>query len=470
MAIGKSIAQRDPTLRFIRWAGVSLVLWYLKTCARLALVQSSATIIGIAGSVGKSTTRNAIAALVSPHKKTLTVTGNSETGVPLGILSLDIGNYRFTDWLRVLLLAPTRIFSLRTIEVIIVELGIDGPLPPKNMTYLTNIITPHVAILTHEAPAHVGNYETVFRPQRYPARYEDLEPIMSFITHDDARIAHHKNVAMVFFPANDPLLTEATADIPQHKKLTVSFEADAAVRITQWQVTAKETTFSFTVHAYGLHEKLHVTFPFVAIPKDSGVSLGFALLAAAHVGVPLTDAADRLQHQLSFPPGRATSFSGANDTWIIDSTYNATPASIRAFLDLLRELKKENRRLPTVGVFGDMKELGSFAPLLHSALVADMVDACDHIILVGPLMKEFVLPKLEQKSKSLKSLQWFPTAIEAGKHLEQHIPPGAVVLCKGSQLLEEAIKFVIPKKAYPRLCRQNAFWKASKQKLGVWKE
>ena len=87
-----------------------MLLYYLRFFARLSLSINKPKIIGITGSVGKSSARNAIyAALKDYFKVKMIKEGNSETGVPLGILGIDPGHYQMTDWLRVIFLSPFKI-------------------------------------------------------------------------------------------------------------------------------------------------------------------------------------------------------------------------------------------------------------------------------------------------------------------------------------------------------------------------
>jgi hypothetical protein len=96
-------------------------------------------------------------------------------------------------------------------------------------------------------------------------------------------------------------------------------------------------------------------------------------------------------------------------------------------------------------------------------------ESVDHVILVGPLSKELILPKIQDKK--LKTLVHFDTSREAGEFLLKSIPEKAIVLFKGSQLLEEAIKFILKdKKNVKKLCRQDEFWKTAKKKNGTWVE
>ena len=130
-----------------------LYLSYLRYFARKALAKHKPTIIGIAGSVGKSSTAHALFSVLKLHGNTKLV-GNSETGIPLGILGLTPSSYSLADWARLLINAPRGIDHLKGTKYLIAEMGIDDPYPPKNMEYLLTILKPDIAIVLNESATH----------------------------------------------------------------------------------------------------------------------------------------------------------------------------------------------------------------------------------------------------------------------------------------------------------------------------
>src|SRR5450759_170416 len=104
---------------------IPFVLWYLRAIARIALSQTRATVIGIAGSVGKTSTREALFAILKDVAPTHMVSGNSETGVPLGLVGLFPRDYSPLDWARMMITAPLRVGFLKRMRYVIVEMGID---------------------------------------------------------------------------------------------------------------------------------------------------------------------------------------------------------------------------------------------------------------------------------------------------------------------------------------------------------
>lgn len=125
------------------------ILHYLRFFARLRLnrfrqLNPALSIVGITGSTGKTSCLLATEAALKPQYNLLTnYGGNSESGIPLSILGLKIDNYSLINWIKVLLLAPFKyITTTQSPDIILLEMGIDSPISPKNMSYLLSIVLP----------------------------------------------------------------------------------------------------------------------------------------------------------------------------------------------------------------------------------------------------------------------------------------------------------------------------------------
>lgn len=137
------------------------ILLYLRVFAKIQLKKINPVIIGIGGASGKTSLSNLMYVILSQKYKVKQTAGkNSETGIPLNILGIKIGDYSYLDWFRVLFTAPLKIlFDWKKFDFYIAEMGIDSPLEPKNMSYLLKIIKPNVAILTNITFEHSENFE-----------------------------------------------------------------------------------------------------------------------------------------------------------------------------------------------------------------------------------------------------------------------------------------------------------------------
>jgi len=465
MALNPKILTRYPFFLKLRGRLRWFFLFYLRFFARIALLSFHGTSIGIAGAVGKSTTRNALEAILSPHKPTHIVSGNSETGVPLGLLHLPIGSYQIWDILRVLILAPWQIFRLKPYAYLVVEMGIDGPVPPKNMSYLLTIIKPQIGILINESPAHVANYESFFSKKG-----QSLESIVTFMTEDDGKLLKNPQLTTAITNGDDPYIAAFTENLPKHLVRTVGSDPRHDCTLLHHSVDLSGTTFEFSIHSFQEHESTTLFFPGVALPRETAIALGAAIVTSLSLGIPLSTTTTNMQANFHLPPGRASLISGLNESVIVDSSYNASSASVLSFLKLLQLLSTQTKR-PSVFVMGDMKELGSFSQYEHSLVAKAIPDNVDHLVLVGKLTKDLVLPIVIKYQKKFKTLVHFNTSHEAGIYVKDHLPKKAIILFKGSQLLEEAVKLILKNPDDSTLlCRQDQFWKNAKRKNGTWVE
>lgn len=469
MAIAKQLSEKNIVLKSIRMVLVWCFLSYLRLFAKIALIIHRPVVIGIAGAVGKSTAKEALRAILPNDKSVRAIEGNSESGIPLGILGLDHGTYSVFDWLKAIVLSPFSIGSLKEVSYLLVEYGIDGPFAPKNMGYLLTIVTPDIAMLLNESPAHVGKYDAIVPKKPGIALDEKLQAIVEYMTKDDGKMLEAKTVTLKIINADDPnIVSFAQKKFERGSYATVGKSEGSDVAVLDSFVSTTGTELSFAIHTHQVKENVHIIIPGFALPKETATLLGSVILTGIHLNIPVPTIVDRLQTNFMLPPGRGTILSGKNESIIIDSSYNASSASVLSFLGSLSELKKETKR-PTVFLFGDMLELGEYAPMEHNLVSKELVGVVDHLILVGPTLQHLVLPYAEKKKAQFKTVSWFPTAKEAGTYLASMIPKSAIVFVKGSQTLEEAIKLVLVNaEDKSRLCRQDAFWEASKKKRDQW--
>src|SRR3989344_4156637 len=120
---------------------VNFMLFYLRIAAWFQLKKFNPYILGVGGASGKTSLSNFIYIIFKNSFITKQGKGkNSETGIPLDVLDISIKSYSTLEWLKILFLVPLRLFfNWKRVEVYIAEMGIDSPLPPKNMSYLLKI-------------------------------------------------------------------------------------------------------------------------------------------------------------------------------------------------------------------------------------------------------------------------------------------------------------------------------------------
>ena len=280
----------------------------------------SGPVIGVTGSVGKTTTKEMIAAILAQNGSPLVTTGNlnNHLGVPLTLLQLSAGH-----------------------DCAVVEMGASAL---GEIRYLTKLVKPLVALVTAVAPAHVEGFGSI------------------------------DNVAIGKAEIFEGLQEGGTAIINLDNRYTAPWAAQLAEKFQVLRYSASETEHATLPDVYakdirqdrdGIFFRLHyreesapVSLSFLGIHN-----VGNAVAAAAccfAIGMSMTDVVAGLKQARPYK-GRLALRQGFNDCCIIDDSYNANPASVRMAIAALMAMPLSNRIL----VLGDMAELGAEAESMH---------------------------------------------------------------------------------------------------------
>ncbi len=415
----------------------------LRIMAIVVLKRHRPIVIGITGSVGKSSTKEAIATVLSARFRVRQSPGNfnNEIGIPLTILgSLDTKRSRFrlvsAPFLFLLTLCLPR---NRYPEILILELGIDRI---GDMEYLLEFLSPTVGVLTTISTSHLEFFKSLSVVSR-----EKGKLILSLPKNGLAVLNADEPCVMRFRDK-----TKATV-------LSYGFDETADVRGTHATLFRDAATLpigsSFKLEYDG--KSIPVRLP--NIIAEHHIS---AALAAAAVGIffkmnPL-EVAEALRNFQSLP-GRMRLFEGVHQSLLIDDTYNSSPKSLLAALKTLGKLESSRR----IVVLGDMLELGTDSAQAHRD-VAKWI--CEHdiheVFLLGAgmlLAKE----ELERVNFPMDHLYWFSDPKSLGDQLVTSLREGDLVLLKGSQgmRLEKVVEMLLmqPSSARTLLCRQSEEWR-----------
>jgi len=427
-----------------------LALEYFRLLARLQLWKnSSAIIIGITGSAGKTSTRLALALILANKGRVKHSShANSESGIPLNILGLQPTNYSFLDWFRLILLAPFRlIFNWERFDYYIVEMGIDSPLPPKNMHYLLSILRPHVAIILNVDLVHGHTFDHLVK-DRDPVRRR--QKITAEIAKEKMRLARAINPTGVAIINLDQQELSSQISSVQARVLTVGKTARANFRILEYSYSLQGSSlrFSYQNQEYSLH--LNSLFP-----APFAYTFAFAIAAGLSLGVSPANALKALQKFVS-PRGRLRLFDGLNKTRLLDSSYNASPLAMQENLLLLTKLAGRHHRL---AIIGDMRELGMQTKLAHKQLADWLLKYTDEVFLFGAAVKKYTLPVLVAKHFPVLHFTQMSDLI---KYSQQNLVPDSLILIKGSQntlYLERAVEaLLLNPKDSQQLCRRGSYW------------
>ncbi len=427
-----------------------LILEYFRLLAKLQLAKNpQATIIGVTGSAGKTSTRLAIAHILRGRGRVKeSVHANSETGIPLNILGLAPHNYGVLDWLRLIFMAPVMLLcNWERYLYYIVEMGIDSPKEPKNMSYLLKIVRPQVGVILNVGLTHAGSFDYLVKDHNAIRREAKLRLAIAKEKMMLAKGLNARGVAIINLDQKE--LIKYRRDI-MARQITFGKSAKANLHILAAEVG--RSGFKLALVYQG--QQYELTLPDV-FALEYAYTFAAAIAVGAALGVPPTTSIPALASYRA-PAGRLRIFSGIEGATIIDSSYNASPDTMLASLKLLQKLAGRGKK---IAVIGDMRELGESAKIAHKNLADWLTSYTDEILLFGPLTKSHTLPVLlSRKSK----VHHFETMSALNRYLRAVVRPKAWVLVKGSQntiLLERSVEAILADKDDRKLlCRRGSYW------------
>jgi UDP-N-acetylmuramoyl-tripeptide--D-alanyl-D-alanine ligase len=434
---------------------VNCFLWYLRTLASVQLRKINPIIIGIGGASGKSSLSQISAEILSQKYKVKQGKGkNSETGIPLNILGIDLEDYSILSWIKT---AGNAFLKLLTnwekYDIFVVEMGIDSPYPPKNMSYLLKFIKPKIGILTNIHLEHSVYFDELVKSDDLTARRKEI--LDKIAEQEKLLIKSVPESGRAIVNLDDEYIKEA---LPlKTKTVTVSAKdksADFYIVSTEISEENFKLKFIFLKEVY----EIRLSTP---LPKYYSYIFIFALAIAFSNEINIKDSITYIENNFSLPPGRFSVFKGVKNTTIFDSSYNSSLEAAVGAIEAMRQIGSSKRK---VGILGDMRELGSISELAHKELGRAILKNLDFTILIGPQMKEYVAPILEKDGFLYKS---FDTYKEAKNEITDLVKRSDLVLVKGSQntlYLERVVELLLlDKRDREKLCRRGKYWDRVRQ-------
>jgi UDP-N-acetylmuramoyl-tripeptide--D-alanyl-D-alanine ligase len=405
-----------------------LVIRYLRILAKWQLRKNrQATVVGVTGSAGKTSMMMAIEAILKESFQVkVSEKANSEIGIPLNILGFKQGSFSRIELLRILPMAIVKLlFNWEKYDIYVVEMGIDSPKSPKNMSYLLSIIKPSVGVFINALTVHSEAFDYL------PGSVVD-------------QIAREKGKLISSLPEN------GVAVLNINDKRVMKFRN---------QTKAKVVSFD-KINLQGWTLKV--------VDEHYGQIMAGAVAVAEVFGVDRAEAVKRLKRNFQLPPGRMTKIEGIKKTTLLDSSYNASRESMKSALAVLDKVGKKKRK---IAVLGDLRELGKEAKVEHELVAEKAIKVADELVLVGPLMAKYFIPKALKFGFKSSQIHKFDNTYKALDFLKlSMIKGGEIVLIKASQnhfLFEIIVEGLMKDKsqARPLLCRQSRFWDKKRKLL-----
>lgn len=342
--------------------------------------QLDVRVVGITGSVGKSTTKELVASVLRQRYYTLKNPGNlnNEIGLPLTLLRLGKGHQRA-----------------------VTEMGF---YIPGEIEFLCDLALPSIGVITSIGSVHAeraGSIEAIAHGKAELIRSLPPEPEgIAVLNYDDALVKKmaEQTSARIFYYGLSP-----EADLWADNIEGLGLEG---IRL---RLHYQSESFNLRVPLIGQHS-VHTVLRAAAVGLVEGLPWQEIIVGLIH------------SHSQLRLVGVHTSIGAL----ILDDTYNATPESTLAALNLLNEM--EGRK---VAVLGDMRELGQYEQKGHEIVGHRAAQICDELVAVGPISK-IIAEAARAGGMAPASIYWVETVQEAIEYLKPRMQSQDIVLIKGS--------------------------------------
>lgn len=367
--------------------GLVLVDSTIKALGALASFHRSklpATVIGITGSVGKTSTKDLIGAVLSQRFTTYRNPGNlnSHIGLPLAVLGMEAG------------------YEYSVLEMAMRARG--------EIRELCGIAKPKIGVLTDISASHIGVLGTL--EEIALAKSELIESLPA----DGLAVLCHDN-EMVREAGKHAKCRKTTYGFSEHADC-VGYDIKASDSgSTDFRVSYKGRQFSFTLRLPGIHQVQNAL---------AAIAIGFEL------GLSEEEIAQGLLN-VSLSPMRLEVIRKQRLT-VINDAYNASVKSMEAALDLLESVGKGRK----VAILGDMLEMGEHGPEAHVQVGRYARRKADVLVAIGPLSNYTKQGWDQAAATSDISSSWFPDKESAVDFLRRFIEPGDICLVKASRGFE----------------------------------
>lgn len=422
---------------------IKILEFVLKYMAFAVLVKYKPKVVGITGSVGKTSAKEAVFSVLSSkfNVRKNEKNYNNEIGIPLTIIGVETGGRSvrkwtvvFLEWIKLLLKKNSQYP-----EILILEMGVDRP---GDMKYLLSFIKPAVGIVTNISSSHLEFFGSLSNI----AKEKGL--LVEAIEKDGFAILNW----------DDDLVKEMDKRT-KGKIITFGFDENA------------EISASNIVYNYDGEKPEGISFKMSFDGASMPIRLN-RMLAKHQIQVALSAVAAGIAFKMNAvdisaviqnfapPTGRLNLIEGINDSYIIDDTYNASPTSTVAALSVLGEIKAKRK----IAVLGDMLELGKETEGGHRAVAKKAFETgVEFFIAVGKRMN-FAKEELISLGFAEEKIISFDNSVEAAKGIEDLLGAGDLILIKGSQgmRMEKVVEKLMANSADAEklLCRQSADWKS----------
>ncbi|MES2023304.1 MAG: UDP-N-acetylmuramoyl-tripeptide--D-alanyl-D-alanine ligase [Patescibacteria group bacterium] len=427
-----------------------IIIYVLRVESQLVLWKYKPKIVAITGSVGKTSTKDAVYAVISKvaYVRKSQKSFNSEIGLPLTILGIPNGWNSPSAWLQNILkglwLFINPFPSHKYPEWLVLEVGVGKP---GDMKKTASWLKTDAVIITAigDTPVHIeffNSREHLIEEKSGLIKTLKKDGLLVLNADDEAvlgmKIKSKNRVVTYGFKEGADVLGSGDSIFYENDKnpTGIIFRTDAGGS-------------SLPVIIEGVFGRNHIYASLASLALSFG--LKFNMLSAV----------DALK-SYEFPAGRMRLISGINESLIIDDTYNSSPFACESALKTLGEVKSQGRK---VAVLGDMLELGKHTEEAHKNIGRIAKENADVLVVVGQRAKDIEVGALEAGMKKENILE-YNNSFEAGEFLKTFVKKRDLVLVKGSQgmRMEKIVEQIMlhPEEKENLLVRQEKEWLAKK--------
>lgn len=391
----------------------SVTAAFLAVLARAAIHRYKPRIVMVTGSVGKTSTKDAVAAALSARflVRKSEKSYNSEIGVPLTIFGAKNPWGNPFGWIGViknalaLALLPNHYPNLLVLEV-----GADRP---GDLARMLRIATPDAVVVTRlpEIPVHVEAYES---PEA--VREEEFSPAYGLAPG-----------APLIIPADDTYASAMALRTPA-RIISYGTTADAGARVSNIGFYEEEGKIVGMCADVSCGEEGGTLVVRGSVGATQVLPPAAAIAVAGTFGIALSDTLGALAFYEP-PAGRGRLLNGKHGTTLVDDSYNSSPAAVEEALKTLKQFPHAKRR---IAVLGDMLELGRYSVAEHERIGALAAKHADIVVAVG-IRSRAIVTSAGEAGMSEESIMAFDDSATAAEALPELLREGDVILIKGSQ-------------------------------------
>ena len=368
---------------------VASTLAAMKALAGFNRHRYSIPVIAITGSSGKTTTKDLVASVLSQKFNTLKTEGNfnNEYGIPQTLFNL----------------GPDH-------QIAVIEMGMDHL---GDISKSIQLVDPDISVITNVGLSHIERLKT--QENIYLAKKEILQTLT--------------NVGVAYINGDDDFLKKITVEKNHFQVKTFGLDGEHTVKALNY--TSTQVGLEVEVEWEERNEVFTFNYP--------GVHNVYNCLVAIGLGFFYEMTQSEIQKGLDafVPSGNRMDIFTVGEIKVINDSYNANPDAMRASLEVLDTLGRDNKR--KIAILGDMLEMGEYGPAAHLEVGSYARDKADILIGVGKLGQEICLGY-----ENAGQVYQVCDALAAGACLKEIVRPGDIVLIKASRgmRLERVIDFI----------------------------